>query len=364
MPKTLENLSVVFFVAVGVILVTQNSSAQTTVAVGNCGPHLVSYTTISEAVAAVTPNSTVFVCPGTYPEQVTIAQPLILMGLKSATGAEPVITVPSGGLLGDDVQLSVQGTADAPFAVNISNLSVDGTGSGVECSTGSVTGIKYEFASGTIEHVNVRHQSPGGCGIGIELLGGLFVVNTVNVLESRIEDFDESGISASSDGATGFLVNLTSNSVVSLQPVVQSGIEYFMTDGVAERNSVVLSGGTGVDLLNFFSGMTARGNTVIGATIGITAGTNEGLTPTSIDGNYLFKNGTGILVFFSGERIVKANAIVLSSTTAINLDCADQVVAENNQIFGAPVGIANISSEDILTGNTFFDVSTATSACP
>jgi len=358
----LRSSSILVFVGVSLFLVVQASPAQT-VAVGNCRPQLTSYSTISAAVAAATPNSTVLVCPGTYPEQVTIAQPLILMGLKSATGAEPVITVPSGGILGDDAQLSVQGTDDAPFAVNISYLTVDGTGSGVECATGSLTGIKYVFASGTVEHVNVRHQSPGGCGIGIELWGGISVVDTVNVLDSRIEDFDEFGIFASSDGATGFLVNLTLNSVVSVQPAVQSGIEYLLTDGLAERNAVVLSGGTGLELANLFSGMTARGNTVIGATLGIVAGTNEGPTPTSIDGNYLFNNGTGILVFFSGEKIVKANAIVLSSTAAINLDCSDQVAAENNAIFGAPVGIANVASGDTLTGNVFYSVTNKTTAC-
>jgi len=80
-------------------LAAQNSSAQTTVAVGNCRPPLVSYSTISEAVAAVTPNSTVLVCPGTYPEQVTITQALKLKGLKDEAGY-PVITVPSGGLVG------------------------------------------------------------------------------------------------------------------------------------------------------------------------------------------------------------------------------------------------------------------------
>ena len=359
----MKSPSILFSVGICLFLATATSAAQT-LAVGNCRPHLTSYSTISAAVTAAPSGGTVLVCPGTYPEQVTIAQPLILMGLKSATGVEPVITVPSGGLLGDDAQLSVQGTDDAPFAVDISNLAVDGTGSGVECSTGSLTGIKYVFASGTVEHVNVRHQSPGGCGIGIELSGGIFVVNTVNVLDSRIEDFDAFGIFASSDGATGFLVNLTLNSVVSVRPSVQSGIEYLLTDGVAERNAVVLSGGTGLELANLFSGMTARSNTVIGATLGIVAGTNEGPTPTSIDGNYLFNNGTGILVFFSGEKIVKANAIVLSSTAAINLDCSDQVAAENNNIFGAPVGIANVASGDTLTGNVFYFVTDKTTSCP
>jgi pectin methylesterase-like acyl-CoA thioesterase len=110
----------VFFVAVGVILAAQSSSAQTIVAVGNCRPHLVSYSTISEAVASVTPNSTVLVCPGTYPEQVTITQPLILKGLTSVIGTRMVL-----------VQgISVQGTGP----VDISNVVVGENGVPVAAS--------------------------------------------------------------------------------------------------------------------------------------------------------------------------------------------------------------------------------------
>lgn len=101
MPKMIsKSFSLVFFVGVSTMLAAQTSSAKTTVAVGNCQPQLVSYSTISEAVAAVKPHSTVLVCPGTCPEQVTISTPLTLEGLADADGALPVITVPSGGVGG------------------------------------------------------------------------------------------------------------------------------------------------------------------------------------------------------------------------------------------------------------------------
>jgi len=99
---SVQSSSILFFAGVCVILAAQTSSAQT-VAVGNCRPRLVSYSTISAAVAAVTPNSTVKVCPGTYPEQVTITQPLTLKGLNDGTSARAIITVPRGGLVSPDL---------------------------------------------------------------------------------------------------------------------------------------------------------------------------------------------------------------------------------------------------------------------
>src|ERR1700683_1493850 len=52
-------------------------------AVGTCEPKLVSFSTISAAVAAVPSGSIVEVCPGFYPEQVTISKALTLEGITS-----------------------------------------------------------------------------------------------------------------------------------------------------------------------------------------------------------------------------------------------------------------------------------------
>ena len=116
----MKSSSILFFAGVCVILAAQPSYAQT-VAVGNCQPHLVSYLTISAAVAAATSGTTVLVCPGTYPEQVTVTQPLTLRGLNlRILGNNPVIAVPSGGLLvtdssGNATQLSVLGEEASAF---------------------------------------------------------------------------------------------------------------------------------------------------------------------------------------------------------------------------------------------------------
>src|SRR5437660_1543854 len=69
-----------------------------TVAVGICLPHLKIFPTISQAVSSVTPGSTIEVCPGTYPEQVIITQPLTLRGVQAGNADNPTITVPAGGL--------------------------------------------------------------------------------------------------------------------------------------------------------------------------------------------------------------------------------------------------------------------------
>jgi len=235
--------SVLLFVSVSVGLTLPTLSAQT-VAVGNCRPHLVSYSTISAAVTAVTPNSTVLVCPGTYPEQVTITQPLTLTGLTSA-GVKAVFVQ----------EIFVQGTFEQSIvSVGLSNIVVtgdNGAGSG---------GISYSFASGSIENVDVSGE--------IDLGGGVVNSDSVDIKNSSIHDFEDIGISARSSGASGYNVNITSSSITSNNPNAQAGIFYFFADGVVTHNTVVLVGGTGLQLENLFGFVAAKGNTIVGANVG------------------------------------------------------------------------------------------------
>jgi Right handed beta helix region len=360
-----KSLPILFVAGICAILAVQTSSAE--VAVGNCRPHLVSYSTISEAVAAVPPGSTVLVCPGEYPEQVTITQPLTLKGLSDGLTSRAVITVPSGGIVssfGQTEQISVRGDDAFEFGpVDISNLVVDGTGSGFNCSAGTLVGIGYEFADGTLDNVETRNQSPGGCGFGIVLTGGFFLVNSVSIRNSSVHDFDNAGILATSGGETGFLVNTTFNWVWSLSTSVQAGIDYEFADGLTSHNTITTDGAAGLLLDNFFAGMTAKDNTITGANVGILSGTSLG--STTITGNSLFNNGTGILVSgLAGSPIVNANTIVQSRTAAVDVNCSEETTVEHNIIFGAPVGIANVSSGDTVTPNVFYVVPTKTTACP
>ncbi|MFZ1918850.1 MAG: right-handed parallel beta-helix repeat-containing protein [Terriglobales bacterium] len=364
-----KSLFLVLFVGMGTILTAQTSSTKITVAVGNCQPQLVSYSTISEAVAAVKKNSTVLVCPGTYPEQVTITQSLTLTGLADEYGNIPIIAVPSGGLVsvyGQATQIFVGGVYPPVGSVNMSNLVVDGTGSGIDCSTGAtLIGIFYQQVTvGSLNNVEVRDQNPGGCGFGIWLQGSDFG-SKINIRNSYVHDFDNTGIFAE-DGANGqarFPLYLRSNSVVSASTSVQAGVAAYGTVGVAEHNIIDLASGTGLLLASDFATMHSRWNTVTGASVGIFAEFIGGTT--YIVGNRLSNNGTGIATDGHGSgAVIKSNSIIQSAVTAIELACNQDSEAEDNIISDAPVGIADIVSGAVVKGNHFSDVTTPTTTCP
>jgi pectin methylesterase-like acyl-CoA thioesterase len=77
--------------------------ASSSVTVGLCPGPGTHYTTIQAAVTAVSIGGTVKVCPGTYPEQVTITKNLTLIGIVSGTSDSAVVTVPAGGLVTNGV---------------------------------------------------------------------------------------------------------------------------------------------------------------------------------------------------------------------------------------------------------------------
>src|SRR5437867_7585017 len=92
---------IVALAAAVIILRGENLFAKTVV-VGDasCQPGPQHFTTIQAAVNSLPSGGTVLVCPGTYPEQVTInASYLILRGVVNGIAGAPVITVPATGLV-------------------------------------------------------------------------------------------------------------------------------------------------------------------------------------------------------------------------------------------------------------------------
>jgi hypothetical protein len=314
------------------------ASAQT-VAVGTCRAHLVSYPTISAAVAAVTPNTTVDVCPGTYPEMVTITTPLTLKGLTTITGTRMVF-----------VQgISVQETGP----VNIGNVVVGQTG-----ATGG--GIVYATAFGTVENVDVESGGIIARGEGVD------AGSTLTVRHSSISG---DGVYATGTVSAGSVLNLTSN-WITYSGNSGAAVDYENgANGLIEGNTVILPGGTTIGLLLdfFFGNVTASENTIIGGNVGITLASSE--APITLNSNHLYNNGTGILV---GQKtgkgaVISSNTIIQSSIAAINFSVCNNGndnKYEHNTIIGAPVGIENVSSGDITAGNSFYNVTTATTTCP
>ena len=159
---------VLFLLAIGLVLAVHPMLAAN-YAVGSCKPSLPSYATISAAVSGVPPGSTVLVCPGTYPEQVTIAQPLTLKGISSGNAGRAVITLPGSGLAAVTTGLaySIAAMVDVTAGpVNISDITVDGTGNNVT-STYWLAGFLYnDGSSRTVNEVTARNLTGTGGVLG------------------------------------------------------------------------------------------------------------------------------------------------------------------------------------------------------
>ncbi len=180
-------------------------------------PSLPSYPTISGAVAAVPAGSTVLVCPGTYNEQVQITQALTLQGVANGDSGQAVIAPPGGGLATNAADaiadsLAVQLWVDnASGPVNLSNLTVDGTGNGVSTCQPFIVGILYQNSSGIVNEVTVRNEMTNGCGVGIRLEGGANANPPVTIQNSSIHDVDFAGIFTFGTSINPFAVTIKGN---------------------------------------------------------------------------------------------------------------------------------------------------------
>jgi hypothetical protein len=331
--------SLVFFMA--------HSALATTVAVGTCLPKLVSFTSIQAAVMTVPPGSTIKVCPGTYNEQVTIAQPLNLVGVVSGNAARAVIAVPAAKGLQPNVTSAVTGVwlpyfaqfaaqvlVQTPGPVNITDISVDGAGANLGCSTTLewLAGIFYASgSSGTVNRVTTRNQLDQSCGNGIWVENGPPNTLTVTIENSNIHDFDYAGIFVGTAGYDSTLVT----------PI--------------RGNSVYGAGGTyGIE--TFFVTGTVTGNVVTGGPVGIFNQSGPTLA-TTISNNAVADVGTGITTGWEQGSLVKSNKIS-NASTGIDLQ-AIGITANYNTIFKTAIAIDFECDTDSVTGNIINDAQVA-----
>lgn len=315
----------------------------TNFAVGTCKPSLPSFTTISAAVAAVPPLSTVFVCPGTYPEQVTINQPLTLKGVTEKNSAQVVVAAPSGGLSANVNSIFV-GLLDAQVAVtagpvNITNITVDGANNSVNGSPW-LAGIFYQGgSSGVISHVTTRNQINSGKGVGIWLENGTANAESITLQNSSVHDVDYSGIIA---GDATLNVTITGNSVSS----AYIGIALGATGSAASNR--VSAGAYGI----YQNVGTASANTVMNSPIGIyTYGSG-----TSDTSNKIFNSSSYGIYLTANGQTVKFNTIT-ESNIAIEFACTTGDIVSGNTINDAVIGLNDVPS-GFSGANSFFSVAT------
>jgi Right handed beta helix region len=309
-----------------------------TVVVGGCKPSLTSFATIQEAVTAAPSGSTIDVCPGTYPEQVTIiAKSLTLIGILAGTSDAAVLIPPSGGLAVnasdiDGEPVAAQIYVENSTGVTISHLTVDGNGNAlVGCGT-NLIGIYFKNSAGKITDSVARNQILGagyqgcqvGLGIDVESDSG---APAASVSNNSVHNYQKNGITASGPGTgAGPAVAITGNTVVGIgaTPVIaQNGIQIGLgSTGKVTFNTVaddIYTGGNSASagiLIYASTGITVSGNSVESTQFGIATLTDPTYGPA--DNATITANHVGGILNFD----------------AIDL-CSNGNTAEQNSIYGS-----------------------------
>jgi hypothetical protein len=360
---------------------------------------LPSYPTISLAVSSVPAGSLIYICPGTYAEQVVITKKLTLEGVAgngsvgaAASGSNnPVIVSPAGGVVvnGNDLygypggqptaaQILVQTPSNAlatPIVVNIGNITVDGNNNGLNSCGTDFVGIYYQNASGTVKNVTTRYQelppADFGCqdGLAIYVQSGYGTggTATVTIENSSVHDYDKNGITA--DGS-GTVATITGNYVVGIGAtplIAQNGIQMsFGARGKIQNNTVT-------DDVYVNPSDCAPGSNCYSAT-GILLYDSGGTSGShvTISGNTVSNTQEAIVTYTDGAETadyndvssnkVTTNAAIVVTAGTLLLDgidlCSDHNTATSNTVFNSSG--AGVHLDSLCNGGASGASSTAT----
>jgi hypothetical protein len=300
------------------------------VRVGSCPG--ATFAKIQAAVNASAVGDTVQVCPGTYPEQVTISKNLTLVGIESGNVGAAVITSPGGGMVQNVT--GVGGPAAAGIAVksatavNIVNVTVDGSNNGLTGCGLDLVGIFFQNASGSIKAVATRNQKHGPSLTGCQDGEGIFIQKgTVSVTNSSVHSFQKNGITANEQGT---FATIAVNTVEGQGP----------TDGATENGIQVGFGAQAMVQLNSIIDSIWAPDTI--------------LDPADA--------ATGILVFASKGVVVTRNTVGNTQNAIVFVGddsegSADLGDVTLNLVFGTRIfdGIILCSNDNLVADNTVND---------
>jgi hypothetical protein len=327
------------------------------VAVGLCAAPGTHYTTIQAAVNAVTPGGKVEVCPGTYPEQVSINKSLTLLGIAAGSGDAAVIVSPSNGLVqtGTDIfnnPVAAQVLVTGATAVTISHLTVDGSNNGLSGCSVDPIGIYFQNSSGTITDNAVRDQlmdpADQGCQIGLAInVESSTGFPAVTISNNSVRNYDKNGITASGpgNGSSGPAVTVSGNTVLGIgatSATAQNGIQIgFGATGSVTTNDVAddiyinpACGGSGQPPCYGSSGILIYASSGVSVSTNIVESTQLGIA-TASDPTYGLADNTTI----------KTNHIGGTQTfDAIDL-CSDNNTAQTNIIYGSAQSGVHVDDE-------------------
>jgi len=368
------------FAAPGTLLFALSIGCQTlaaaTIYVGTCGTP--NQPTIQKAVTASVAGGTVLICPGTYPEQVTITKNLTVTGVQSGNADSVVITSPATGVVSNTTDLysttspvAAQVLVQNAASVTLSNITVDGSGNGIAGCAPDLRGIYYQNASGTITSVVTRNQVLAAGLTGCQAGQGIFVQSgyskgtaVVNIQGNSVHTFQKNGITADGPGAIATVLNNYISGQGSTTGAAENGVQISDGAGGSVVGNVVIdeiwapdtssdTGDAAAGILIYASeNILIQGNTV--------GSTQFGIVTVSDAGSGTVRNPLGL----GDHTTILANQ-VLNTLIFDAVDvCSNNNTVEGNVIFNATESGIHLDSTCGTTGNSnTVTLNTVTEAC-
>ena len=356
---------VVLTAACAMVLFGQRVLAATyVVGPSTCYSTRLHYPTIQAAVSSVPAGSTIWVCPGTYPEQVVITEPMTLEGVTDGTGNAAVITVPASGLVQNGTistlgPVAVQLLAENTVLVHIKNLTIDGTGAGCVAGANRVFGIEFSnvgtavdgVTGGTIEDVVVRNLLDT-----CTLTDGIEVDQSyVTISNNEVHDIDITPI-----GSNGGQVSITNNAIQNaLNGVVVGGST---AQNVISSNTVANIGPsvgftTPVGLWLSSSNASVKSNVVSHAPNGYGIYTGASFAGTTITANKVSDTYVGLYAdTVTANTVFQTNTISNTTYAIADLSSGGGNNITKNTVNEASFGIYETTPvNDTLTPNTYYN---------
>jgi hypothetical protein len=343
------------------------------------------FTTIQSALNKTPAANVIEVCPGTYPEQLTIINEVTLEGITSGNSSAIRITPPAAGLAtngtinnGEPAAIHVF-VKNATGAVNLTNLIVDSINNKVPSGV-FLVGILYQHSPGTVNHVIATDQQANGVGFGIYMEGGTSNP-TVTVENCSVHDFDFGGIYVTGPlGPTDIVGDPGATSDIPTGQLTAKVVNNFVSSAVDGAHNMLFGSSTVVTVMGNLSvgppnapgnfGMTVdanAGSVISGNTI---VGTQTGIELED-DGPFLKSNK---LYNLSGDGIFLASNLKTSQISGntvqdtlfdgIDLNCKTVGTLVNSNTFDYLVSGYIAAPTGFAGSNTYIATQTDVSACP
>lgn len=337
------------------------------------------YTSIQAAVNAAPPHATISVCPGTYAEEVRIAKPLTIRGIRVGNENLAVIMPPIAAAN----TTSFGGTPTAAIVlvektsnVTLENLTVDGASNTLGGCGVNIVGIYYRNGSGNIDNAAVRNirlfpDALLGCQTGLAIYAqagnepGVTRRARLTVTNSSVHDYQKNGITAD---AAGTELTATGNAVTGLGPtpaIAQNGVQVSRgATGRLEGNSVInhiyslcvstsSCGAVSTNILTFeTSSVKIMRNNLGKAQVNVYLdGSNNDLINNTIFDTDVFD---GVFIFGDNNK-VNTNTVFNSDEAAVWISGNNNHVNANT-FNEAPIGVFNDGTGNIINGNKFHNI--------